>query len=211
MSKYTKTKLIRISPKIFIKVDELGYNIYKNDTEDTYKRYINMDQKYDIKEMESLVNDNIEHLYIKHNDFEKYSKDINKYLSNIVSDIETSSYMKSEIMHDLTCDTMYDLLSGEITKIKINQVSLSVDVSVEFILNDVNAIKSMLAVTTPDYYTYTHSVYVATYSLAFGHYLGLNEVQLKALGKGAMMHDLGKKRIPLEILNKKGKLTDAEF
>ena len=76
---------------------------------------------------------------------------------------------------------------------------------------DKNAIKSMIEVTTHDYYTYTHSVDVSTYALAFGDYLGLNEVQLKALGKGAMLHDLGKKRVPLEILNKKGKLTEDEF
>lgn len=211
MSQYKKTKLIRVSPKTFIQGDNLGYNIYKKNTDNLYKKYIAMDQKYTLKEIESLENENIEHLYIKHDDFEKYSKDINKYLSNIVNNDELSSLMKSEIMHELACDTMHDLLSGEITKTKINQVSKSVDITVEFILNDKNAIKSMLEVTTHDYYTYTHSVDVSTYALAFGSYLGLNEIQLKALGKGAMLHDLGKKRIPLDILNKKGKLTDDEF
>jgi putative nucleotidyltransferase with HDIG domain len=158
-----------------------------------------------------LENENIEHLYIKHDDFEKYSKDINSYLSSVMADDNTSSLMKSEIMHQLASDTMHDLLAGDITKTKINQVSQSVDITVEFILSDPNAVKSMLEVTTHDYYTYTHSVDVSTYALGFGSYLGLNEVQLKALGKGAMLHDLGKKRVPLEIINKNGKLTDEEF
>lgn len=211
MSKYKKTKLIRVSPKTFIQSDNLDYNIYKKDTSDIYKKHISMDQEYTSKEMKSLENENIENLYIKQVDFEKYSKDINKYLSNVVNNTEISSLMKSEILNELACDTMCDLLSGEITKSKINQVSHSVNVTVEFMLNDKNAIRSMLEVTTHDYYTYTHSVDVSTYALAFGDYLKLNEIQLKALGKGAMLHDLGKKRVPLEILNKKGKLTDEEF
>lgn len=211
MSNYKKQKLIRVSPKTFIHKNELNYNIYKRDTGDIYKQYIHKGDVYSDKDIEALENDNINHLYIKHDDFEKYSEDINNYLSNIVSDQELSTLVKSEIMHELACDTMHDLLSGEITKHKINQVSKSVDVTVEFILNDDNAVKSMLEVTSYDYYTYTHSVDVSTYSLAFGNYLGLNEIQLKALGKGAMLHDLGKQRVPLEILNKNGKLTENEF
>ena len=211
MSNYKKTKLIRISPKTFVQSDNLGYNIYKKDTGDLYKKHIDMNNEYTSKEMESLENESIGDLYIKQIDYEKYSKDINKYLSTVVNNTEISSLMKSEIMHELACDTMHDLLSGEITKSKINQVSQSVNITVEFILKDKNAIKSMIEVTTHDYYTYTHSVDVSTYALAFGNYLGLNEVQLKALGRGAMLHDLGKKRVPLEILNKKGKLTEDEF
>lgn len=211
MREYKTTKLIRISPKTFIEDTTFDYNIYRKDTNDIYKTYIQSNQKYSIKNIESIKSDNIEHLYIKHDDFEKYSKDINKYLLNIATGTDMSSIVKSKIMHDLACDTMHDLLSGEITKAKITQVSQSVNATVQFILNDPNAIKSMIEVTTYDYYTYTHSVDVSTYSLAFGAYLGLNEIQLKALGKGAMLHDLGKKRVPLSIINKNGKLTDDEF
>ena len=53
-------------------------------------------------------------------------------------------------MHELACDTMHDLLSGEITKHKINQVSKSVDVTVEFILRGYNAVKSVLKVASYD-------------------------------------------------------------
>ena len=59
MSKYRKTKLIRISPKTFIQSDSVGYNIYKKDTGDVYRKYINMDHEYTSKEMESLENENM--------------------------------------------------------------------------------------------------------------------------------------------------------
>ena len=62
-----------------------------------------------------------------------------------------------------------------------------------------------------DEYTYHHSLSVAVLSIATGESLGLNENELKKLGRAAIMHDIGKTIIPIEILNKPGKLTDEEF
>src|SRR5690606_17963818 len=49
------------------------------------------------------------------------------------------------------------------------------------------------------------------YSLAIGLKLGYSEAQLEGLGIGAILHDIGKVAIPLEILNKKGKLSEEEY
>jgi HD-GYP domain-containing protein (c-di-GMP phosphodiesterase class II) len=48
-------------------------------------------------------------------------------------------------------------------------------------------------------------------SLVFGRHLGLNEAELRELGHGALMHDIGKMKVPLEILNKVTRLTDEEL
>ncbi|MEA3554759.1 MAG: HD domain-containing protein [Campylobacterota bacterium] len=69
----------------------------------------------------------------------------------------------------------------------------------------------MLKVTSHDYYTYTHSVNVSTYALGFGEYLNLSQENLKILGIAGVMHDVGKRKIPSEIINKNGKLTQDEF
>lgn len=62
-----------------------------------------------------------------------------------------------------------------------------------------------------DDYTYTHSLNVALLSLVLGKKLGYNEEQLQILGVGSMLHDIGKLKIPLEILNKPDRLTAQEF
>lgn len=211
MSKYIKSNLIRVSPKAFIKGNKLNYNVYKKDVGTLYKKHIYEGQEYTAEDIKSLKDDNIPYLYIDQNDFEKHSTSMNKNISNIIINPIISSLEKAEIIHDLATDIIYELLSGDITKSKINQVSQSVDFSLEFILNDSNAIKSMIEVTSHDYYTFTHCVGVSTYALTFGSYLGLSELELKAIGKGAMLHDIGKKQVPIEIINKKGKLTEEEF
>ncbi|WP_321401831.1 HD-GYP domain-containing protein [Maridesulfovibrio sp.] len=62
-----------------------------------------------------------------------------------------------------------------------------------------------------DEYTYTHSINVNLYSLLLGKALGLQRNELEMLGIAALFHDVGKGRIPSKVLNKPGKLTDAEF
>lgn len=62
-----------------------------------------------------------------------------------------------------------------------------------------------------DEYTSQHSLNVCILSLVFGQHLGLNTEELNNIGVGALLHDIGKLRVPLNILNKPASLTDHEF
>jgi putative nucleotidyltransferase with HDIG domain len=62
-----------------------------------------------------------------------------------------------------------------------------------------------------DEYTFYHSVNVAILSLLMGTKLRLNDRLLHRLGVAALLHDVGKVRVPDEILDKPGKLTVEEF
>ena len=74
-----------------------------------------------------------------------------------------------------------------------------------------SALISVARLKQRDTYTYMHSVAVCALMLALGRQLGLRGDALMDAGLAGMMHDLGKVAIPLEVLNKPGKLTNAEF
>ena len=59
--------------------------------------------------------------------------------------------------------------------------------------------------------TSAHSLNVTRYSMLLGQRLGLDDEELRVLGQGAMLHDLGKIGIPDDILKKPGDLDDFEF
>lgn len=61
-----------------------------------------------------------------------------------------------------------------------------------------------------DQYTTTHSLNVSVLTMALSEYLGLTPREVRAYGVAGLLHDLGKVRVPIEILNKPGKLTDEE-
>jgi putative nucleotidyltransferase with HDIG domain len=73
------------------------------------------------------------------------------------------------------------------------------------------ALISLARLKTTDDYTYMHSVAVCALMIALSRQMGLDEELGRRLGVAGLLHDLGKARIPLEILNKPGKLTDEEF
>lgn len=83
------------------------------------------------------------------------------------------------------------------------------------IVDEIKESDSMLIETlnlsTYDNYTYVHSVNVDMLSVVLGIGMGLRDDELRKLSQAALLHDIGKIAIPLELLNKPGKLTAEEY
>ena len=73
------------------------------------------------------------------------------------------------------------------------------------------ALISLARLKTADDYTYMHSVAVCALMIALAKQLGLDPAQTRSLGIAGLLHDLGKAMMPMDVLNKPGKLTDEEF
>jgi HD-GYP domain-containing protein (c-di-GMP phosphodiesterase class II) len=73
------------------------------------------------------------------------------------------------------------------------------------------AVVSLARLKTRDDYTYMHSVAVCALMISLARQLGLSEAQAREAGMAGLLHDMGKAVMPLEVLNKPGKLTDDEF
>ncbi len=73
------------------------------------------------------------------------------------------------------------------------------------------ALISLVRLKSQDEYTYLHSVAVCTLMVALARTLGLDDEAVRHAGLAGLLHDMGKARIPLAVLNKPGRLTDAEF
>ncbi|MCL2830844.1 MAG: HD-GYP domain-containing protein [Betaproteobacteria bacterium] len=79
------------------------------------------------------------------------------------------------------------------------------------VMRNSGALISLARLKVADDYTYMHSVAVCALMIALARQLNLSEEETQAAGLAGLMHDVGKMRIPPEILNKPGKLTDPEF
>lgn len=73
------------------------------------------------------------------------------------------------------------------------------------------ALISLARLKTADDYTYMHSVAVCALMVALSRQLGMSDDDVRAAGFAGLLHDLGKADVPMDILNKPGKLTDEEF
>ena len=94
---------------------------------------------------------------------------------------------------------------------RLKRVKRAVQLVVDQVLNNEMSMLGMTTVRDYDEYTFTHSVNVCIFSVALGKKLGFSKVQLYDLGMTALLHDVGKARVPAEILNKTGGLEDREW
>ena len=95
--------------------------------------------------------------------------------------------------------------------VSLRPVKRAVQSIVDQVLTNETSIVGLTTLRDYDEYTFTHSVNVCIFSVALGKKLGLNKHQLYELGLGALLHDVGKVRMPLELINKSGPLTPEEF
>jgi putative nucleotidyltransferase with HDIG domain len=87
----------------------------------------------------------------------------------------------------------------------------SVENIVDSVIRNRDALVCLSQLKNRDEYTAFHSMNVCILSVAFGRTLLLPREDLHLLGIGGLLHDIGKMKIPLDILNKPDKLTEAEF
>ncbi len=109
----------------------------------------------------------------------------------------------------VTKDLMTSIRLGGSPNIK--KIKRVVQGIVDQILTEETSLIGLTTIRDYDEYTFTHSVNVCIFSVALGKRLGLGKIQLYDLGMAALFHDIGKSRIPAEIINKPGSLTDDEW
>lgn len=86
-----------------------------------------------------------------------------------------------------------------------------VEPMLESIMRNSDAMMWLKQLRKKDSYTYSHSIDNCALAIAFGRHMGLSKSDIRTLSTGMLLMDIGKMRIPSEILNKTETLTDEEF
>lgn len=109
----------------------------------------------------------------------------------------------------LTRTLLDDIRLGGV--INTAQAKSTVRHCVDSILRNPDALIWMSKMRSQDEYTAEHCLNVCILAIAFGRHLGMSEADLEKIGLCGLLHDVGKIRIPPEVLNKSSTLTDKEF
>lgn len=150
-------------------------------------------------------------LYIREEERALYNAYLKETLVSIVSNPAVSSNKKAEAVHAACLQTLQRTFE-EPRAVFLGQACEILEPTVNLIISDDQATKHLIHLTTYDHSTYVHSTNVGIFSIALARILfgGDNQHDMQALGAGFFLHDLGKCKIPIEILNKPGLLNDEE-
>lgn len=101
--------------------------------------------------------------------------------------------------------------SREGSRLAFKQAKRAIQNIVDLMMHDEATLLGLTTLRCHDQYTHNHSVNVALLSVALGNRAGYPKVELADLGLAALFHDMGKASIPMEVLNKPGEFTEAEW
>lgn len=120
--------------------------------------------------------------------------------------------MRAVLLKESAFNHIEDLFSKPEVKDFVHESQGLVEDMVNFISDDIQAAASLMKLTSHDYYTYNHSVNVSVYAIAITKLtMGNDKKLLVCAGLGGLLHDLGKRQISLDIINKPGKLSPEEW
>lgn len=134
-------------------------------------------------------------------------------LKSAVRDPDMKTDDKSKIIKETAFIHIHDLFTKQDIQPVVSEAKNLVEDMVSFVSSDVAAVASLMGLSAHDYYTYNHSVDVAVYSIVIAKkiYGSENREILIQAGLGGLLHDIGKRRIDINIINKKGALTAEEW
>lgn len=95
--------------------------------------------------------------------------------------------------------------------IEIKEAKEVVNSIVDSILRNNDALMWLTRLKEKDEYTAEHSINVCILSVTFARHLGLEEDEIRRIGLSGFLHDVGKAKIPIEVLAKPGRFTDEEY
>lgn len=130
----------------------------------------------------------------------------------LTNDAETLK-RKSREVYFSTIATFKELIANTACgqELELRKVKRLMMTAVHLIMHEESALLGLANIKSFDDYTFSHSVNVAIFSAALGQRVGLPRLALYHLGICGLFHDLGKLSVPLEILNKPGKLDPEEW
>lgn len=117
--------------------------------------------------------------------------------------------MIHEEAHQIIHGILRDVRLGK--QVELEQVVPSVERMTTSILRNNGALLALCRIKDKDNYTFQHSVSVGALMVTFCNAMGMSKEIIHHAGIGGMLHDIGKMKIPDEILNKPDRLTEREF
>lgn len=114
-------------------------------------------------------------------------------------------------LEDVISDNLRKNSKESLRQLDIDSVIYYSNKIVEELYSNENICIDLIEMRSYDDYTYSHCVNVAILSTIIGIGMGLSNEELRALSLAGLLHDLGKTKIPTEILNKPDKLTQDEY
>ncbi len=186
-----------------------GFDLYIKQRPSRMLLYRRRDYPVTQADFDRLLAQGIRTLHVSFDDRDMYAQYLNILL---VEGEELSPTQKYTLLKGAARSVLSDTLCVRSADTYVRSVTDLSKQMVDSLCGNELLLRDIFFLMTHDYYSYTHVTNVSMYCLSLAQAMGISDkLELTQIVGGALLHDIGKRQLPPQILNKTGKLTDAEF
>ena len=190
-----------------------GLALYLHDaTAGTYLLYRGSNVQFTETERRRLLQRGVRYLYLNLADHRTYKHQVEDWLTTQLADEKLVAKAKARILLDTSTDLVNSMLGQPTAEAKVDSAESVGKNIVMLAMRDATAFNLLLAMSEHDYYMTTHLVNVCCWCVRLAECCGITaEQDLRHLAIGALLHDIGKLGLDLELLDSPDTLTEEQM
>lgn len=163
-------------------------------------------------DLQRLHNNQVEHLYINAGSIREVCDFLEESIAEILASDEISGPVKGQLLSQVAMNYVMDVFEMPDKLSNLDRCRNLVRQLMQYIAGNPNPLEALHSVVSHDFYTFAHSVHVASLSLlVHAEVFGLTADELEDVGIGGILHDVGMIFVPSAILEKTDILTNFEY
>ena len=164
------------------------------------------------KDLQRLHNNQVEYLYVNSGSIREVCDFLEESISEILASETISGPVKGQLLSQVAMNYVMDIFEMPDKLSNLDRCRNLVRQLMQYIAGNQNPLEALHAVVSHDFYTFAHSVHVASLSLlVHAEVFGLTADELEDVGIGGILHDVGMIFVPSGILEKSDILTNFEY
>ncbi len=173
-----------------------------------YVLYLRAGGSFEGEKLEHFISKRADIFYVREEERDAYKS----YIKERVEDSGLTAAERAVILKESSFSLIEELFENPKVDEALEESKSVISNFVTFIDSEPSAVASLIGLSSHDFYTYNHSLDAAVYSLGLAKVVGINSKEdLLDMGRGALFHDIGKRKVPVEIICKKGGLDENEW
>lgn len=163
-------------------------------------------------DLQRLHNNQVEYLYVSSGDVREVCDFLEESIADLLASDEMSGPLKGQLLSQVAMNYVVDIFEMPDKLSNLERCRNLVRQLMQYIASYPNPLDALKLVVSHDFYTFAHSVHVASLSLlVHAELFGLSADELEDVGVGGMLHDVGMIFVPSGILEKTDILTNFEY
>ncbi|OGR24680.1 MAG: phosphohydrolase [Desulfuromonadales bacterium GWD2_54_10] len=177
-----------------------------------YVLYKNHGRDFSEHDHERLSKNGVEFIFVSKSDMDVITSHMEASAERLLKSELLNARAKGKMIYQTSINFVNDIFSNPEKTADLDRTKRLIENLMLFLSDNPDAISSLETVISHNYHTFVHSLQVASLTLLMhSEAYTLSRDEMLDVGTGAILHDFGKIFVPQEILNKCGKLTEAEI